>query len=153
MVAARIHVNAFLCHIMSYEWAMNTLKTVLQMYIVIINYCIFYWLKWNGNYILDYLHLDYPNILDYLNREPMASVGDLNYFTYPNPQGVWVPVLYTLSCSHSMNRCLYGLAYFTQVAYLCYILYNLLVFARYSFKEVIWFFLRCASTQISFCVF
>ena len=44
-------------------------------------------------YSLDYPHLDYPNTLDYPNREAMASIGDLNYFTYPNfnypnPQGV-----------------------------------------------------------------
>ena len=46
-------------------------------------------------YILDYPHLHYPNTLDYPNREAMASVEDLNYFTYlnfnyPNPQGVQI---------------------------------------------------------------
>ena len=41
---------------------------------------------------------DYPNILDYLNREAMASVGDLFMnFKLSNPQGVpIIKYLYTL---------------------------------------------------------
>ena len=59
---------------------------------------------------LDYLHLNYSNILDYPNRETMTSVGDLNYFTYPNfnytnPQGVQIiEVALYYTCKQSINQ-------------------------------------------------